>query len=178
MWWLLMCVEKRLMVLSLVPEPTRRIIQRLKDYPVFKVFFQTFERSLFHDPLDTLALKGLSSATHAQPEHEEKLQKRAYPATTLKSARTVIPTNFYADEQTRGEPQIEKWKMNYDARVWVRPRTTTRVELIRGYTGTSSYHRQHHSKLITPGRIPDHSAASNPWRLAQVMHDRPRRRNP
>ena len=25
--------------------------------------------------------------------------------------------------------------MNYDARVWVRPRTTTRVELIRGYTG-------------------------------------------
>ena len=28
--------------------------------------------------------------------------------------------------------------MNYDARVWVRPRTTTRVELIRGYTGATS----------------------------------------
>ena len=28
-----------------------------------------------------------------------------------------------------------KLKMNYDARVWVRPRTTTRVELIRCYTG-------------------------------------------
>ena len=26
--------------------------------------------------------------------------------------------------------------MNNDARVWVRPRTTTRVELIRGYTGS------------------------------------------
>ena len=78
----------------------------------------------------------MSSATHAQPELELKLQKRAYPATNLKSERTLIPTNFYADELIRGEPQIEKWKMNYDARVWVRPRTTTRVELIRGYTGT------------------------------------------
>ena len=104
-----MRVEKRLMVLSLVPEPTRRIIQHLKD------------------SLDTLALKGLSSANNAQPEHEEKLQKRAYPATNLKSARTVIPTNFYADEQIRGEPQKEKRK-------W----TTTRAyefvhELLRGW---------------------------------------------
>ena len=59
-----MSVEKRLKVLSFVPEPTRRNIQHLKDYPVFKVFFfSTFERSLFHDPLDTPALKGLRTAT-------------------------------------------------------------------------------------------------------------------
>ena len=96
------------MVLSLVPEPTQRNIQHLQDYPVFKVFFfDSFEPSLFHHPLDTLALKGLSSATHAQPPLEEKLQKRAYPASNLKSASTVIPTNFYADELTRREPQIE-----------------------------------------------------------------------
>ena len=30
------------MVLSFVPEPTRRNIQHLKDYPVFKVFFFDF----------------------------------------------------------------------------------------------------------------------------------------
>ena len=36
MW---MRVEKRLMVLSFVPELTRRNIQHLKGYPVFKVFF-------------------------------------------------------------------------------------------------------------------------------------------
>ena len=39
MWRLLMRVEKRIMVLSLVPEPTRRNIQHLKDYFVFQVFF-------------------------------------------------------------------------------------------------------------------------------------------
>ena len=61
----------------------------------------TFEHLLFHDPLDTLALKGLCSSTHAQTALEDKLQKRAYPATNLKSARTVIPTNFYADELLR-----------------------------------------------------------------------------
>ena len=29
------------------------------------------------------------------------------PLRTSKSARTLIPTNFYADELIRGEPQIE-----------------------------------------------------------------------
>ena len=42
MWRLLIRVEKRLMVLSFVPEPTRRSIQHLKDYPFFKVFFFDF----------------------------------------------------------------------------------------------------------------------------------------
>ena len=42
MWRLLIRVEKRLMVLSFVPEPTRRNIQHLKDDPVFKVFFFDF----------------------------------------------------------------------------------------------------------------------------------------
>ena len=44
MWRLLMRVEKRLMVLvlSFVPEPARRNIQHLKDYPVLKVFFFDF----------------------------------------------------------------------------------------------------------------------------------------
>ena len=39
---LLMRVEKQLMVLSLVPEPTQRNIQHLKDYPIFKVFLFDF----------------------------------------------------------------------------------------------------------------------------------------
>ena len=42
MWRLLMRVEKPLMVLSLVPEPTWRNIQHLKDYPVFQLFFFDF----------------------------------------------------------------------------------------------------------------------------------------
>ena len=33
---------KRIMVLLLVPEPTRRNIQQLKDYPVFQMFFFDF----------------------------------------------------------------------------------------------------------------------------------------
>ena len=65
-----MRVEKGLMVLSLVPEPTRRNVWHLKDYPVSKCFSSTFERSRFHAPLDTLALKGLNSATLAQPALE------------------------------------------------------------------------------------------------------------
>ena len=36
--------------------------------------------------------------------------------------------------------------MNYDARVSVRPRTTTRVELIRGYTGRNG-HNRHFERL-------------------------------
>ena len=42
MWRLLMLVEKQIMVLSLVPEPTRRNIQHLKDYPVFQALFFDF----------------------------------------------------------------------------------------------------------------------------------------
>ena len=42
MWRLLMRVKKRIMVFSLVPEPTRRTIQHLKDYPVFQAFFFDF----------------------------------------------------------------------------------------------------------------------------------------
>ena len=111
--WRFRCVwKKRLMVLSLVPEPTPRNVQHLKDYPVFRVtvflrLSSRVEHSLFYDAPDALALKGLSSATHAQPVLEEKLQNRAYPATNLKSARTLIPTNFYVDELIRCEPQIE-----------------------------------------------------------------------
>ena len=130
MWRLLMRVEQRLMVLSFVAEPTRRNIQHLKDYPVFKVFFFDFR---------TLAVSwstGYASALRLKNSLlNRNFESARTPLRTSKSARTVIPTNFYADELIRGEPQIENWKMNYDARVWVRPRTTTRVELIRGYTG-------------------------------------------
>ena len=137
MWRLLMRVEKRLMVFSFVPEPSRRNIQHLKDYPVFKVFFFDFR---------TLAVSWSTRYASAQRaahcDSSDSLQNRNFksartPLRTSKSARTVIPTNFYADELIRGEPQIENSKMNYDARVWVRPRTTstTRVELIRCYTG-------------------------------------------
>ena len=130
-----MRVEKWLMVLSFVPEPSRRNIQHLNDYPVFNVFFFDFR---------TLAVSWSTRSTSAQRaahcDSSDSLRKRNFksartPLRTSKSARTVIPTNFYADELIRGEPQIENWKMNYDARVWVRPRTTTRVELIRGFTG-------------------------------------------
>ena len=44
-------------------------------------------------------------------------------------------TCVYLDLGISPTAQIENWKMNHDARVWVRPRTTTRVELIRCYTG-------------------------------------------
>ena len=132
MWRLLMRVEKSLMVLSLVPEPTWRNIQHLKDYPVFKVFFLDFR---------TLAVSWATRYASAQrAELRDSCTACARVETSKarvprKSARTVIPTNYHADELIRGEPQIEKWKMNYDARVWVRPRTNTRVELIRCYTG-------------------------------------------
>ena len=68
--------------------------------------------------LDTLAFKGLSSATHAQPAHAVcrnfksvrvpccEQQKRAYLHTNeLLRGRTI-----------RGEPQIQTWKLNCNAR--------------------------------------------------------------
>ena len=69
-WRLLMRVEKSLTVLSLVPEPHEETFSTRKTILSSKCFSSTFERSLFHEPLDTLALKGLSSATHAQPALE------------------------------------------------------------------------------------------------------------
>ena len=72
-----MRVEKRIMVTviwSLIfngaSAHTKKhsALERLSSLP--RVFPSTFERSLFHDPLDTLALKGLSSATHGQPALE------------------------------------------------------------------------------------------------------------
>ena len=77
MWRLLMRVEKRIMVTvtwSLIFNGARAhtkkhsALERLSSLP--SVFSSTFQRSLFHDLLDTLALKGLSSATHAQPALE------------------------------------------------------------------------------------------------------------
>ena len=77
MWRLLMRVEKRIMVTvtwSLIFNGARAhtkkhsALERLSSLP--SVFASTFERSLFHDPLDTLALKGLSSTTHGQPALE------------------------------------------------------------------------------------------------------------
>ena len=119
----------------LCQSPHEETFSTWKNYPVFKVFFFDFwtlavswstryasaQRAAHCDSSDSLRNKNFKSART--------------PLRTSKSARTLIPTNFYADELIRGEPQIENWKMNYDARVWVRPRTTTRVELIRGYTG-------------------------------------------
>ena len=67
-----MRVEKRIMVTvtwSLIFNGARA---HTKKHSALErsVFYSTFERSLFHDPLDTLALKGLSSATHGQPALE------------------------------------------------------------------------------------------------------------
>ena len=60
-----------------------------------KCFSSTFERSLFHDPLDTLALKRAAlcdSRTACGVESYEKLRKRAYPDTNLKK-RAYLDTN-------------------------------------------------------------------------------------
>ena len=134
MWRLLMRVEKPLVVLSLVPQPTSRNIQHFERLSCLQSVFFDFRTlavwSTRYAGAQRAKLRDSSAACGAR-----NLKGARTPATNLKSARTVIPTNFYADEQIRGEPQIENWKMNYDARVWVRPRTTTRVELIRGYTG-------------------------------------------
>ena len=103
-----MRVEKRLIVPSFVPEPTRRNIQHLKDYPVFKVFFFDFRTLAVHDPLDTLAVKRKGCTLRLKNSLQNRNFKSARtPLRTSKSARTVIPTNFYADELIRGEPQIE-----------------------------------------------------------------------
>ena len=105
MWRLLMRVEKRIMVTvtwSLIFNGARAhtkkhsALERLSSLP--SVFSSTFECSLFHDPLDTLALKGLSSATHGTTCARVETSKARVPRTNLKSARTLIPTNFYADE--------------------------------------------------------------------------------
>ena len=88
MWRLLMHVEKRLMVLSMVPEPTRRNIQHLKDYPVFQVIFFDFQtlavswstryagaqRAELHDSC-TACARGETSKARV-PRYEP--QKRAY----------------------------------------------------------------------------------------------------
>ena len=102
---LLIRVEKRLMVLSFVPEPTRRNIQHLKDYPVFKVFFFDF-RTLAVSRSTRYA--SAQRAAHCDSRTACGIFKSALtPLRTSKGARTVIPTNFYADELIRGEPQIE-----------------------------------------------------------------------
>ena len=67
-----MLVKKRIMVFSLVPIGARASTKKHSALEIIqssKFFSSTFERSLFHDPLDTLALKGLrfAIATHAQP---------------------------------------------------------------------------------------------------------------
>ena len=97
------------MVLSFVPEPTRRNIQHLKDYPVFKVFFFDF-RTLAVSRSTRYA--SAQRAAHCDRRLKNSLPNRNFksartPLRTSKSARTVIPTNFYADELIRGEPQIE-----------------------------------------------------------------------
>ena len=75
-----MRVEKRLVVLSLVPEPTRRNIQHLKDHPIFKVFFFDFRalavsRSTRYASAQRAAL--CDSRTACGVESYENLQKRA-----------------------------------------------------------------------------------------------------
>ena len=90
MWRLLMRVEKRMMVLSLVPELTRRNIQHLKDYPVFQVFFFDFralgvswstryasaQRAELRDSCTAFARVKISKARVLRYEFE--LQRRAY----------------------------------------------------------------------------------------------------
>ena len=96
----LMRVEKGLMVLSLVPEPTRRNIWHLKDYPVFQVFFFDFrtlpvscstryasaQRAELRDSCTACARVEFSKARVARCEP----QKRAYLDTNeLLRGRTI-----------------------------------------------------------------------------------------
>ena len=133
MWRLLMRVEKRIMVTitwSLIFNGSRAhtkkhsALERCSSLP--SVFSSTFERSLFHDPLDTLALKGAelrdSWTTCARVETSKarvpryEPQRRAYLDTNelsrgrtntrwasnrklkneLRRARMSSSTNYYA----------------------------------------------------------------------------------
>ena len=99
MWRLLMRVEKWLMVFSFVQEPSRRNIQHLKDYPVFKVFFFDFRTlAVSWSTRYAIALKGLPHCDSSDSLRNRNFKSARTPLRTSKSARTVIPTNFYADE--------------------------------------------------------------------------------
>ena len=95
-----------------------------------KCFSSPFERSLFHDPLDYESIrrsKGWAPRlTHrlGQPS----LQKRAYSATNLQSARAVMPTNFYADDQYN-----TRWASNWKLKNELRRAYVFVHELIRGW---------------------------------------------
>ena len=80
--------------------------------------------------------KGLSSGTRNFIIETSKARAPRYEP---QSARTTLPTNFYEDELIRDEPQHANPSLTGMCTcVWVRPRTATRVELIRGYTGTKA----------------------------------------
>ena len=145
MWRLLMRVEKRLMVLSLVPEPTRRHIQHLNDYPVFQVVLFNF-----------LLAVSWSTQCYASAQRAElcdsctacawvETSKTHVPCYERQKARAMTPANFYADELICGERQIENWKMSYDACVWVRPQTT-----LRGGTNTWLHRRSSYKISFFP----------------------------
>ena len=91
MWRLLIRVEKRLMVLSFVPESTRRNIQHLKDYPVFKVFFFDF-RTLAVSRSTRYASAQRAAHCDSRTACGIETSKRAYPATNLKK-RAYRDTN-------------------------------------------------------------------------------------
>ena len=107
MWRLLMRVEKRLIVPSFVPEPTRRNIQHLKDYPVFKVFFFDFQTLAVHDPLDTLAVKGRAAHCDSRTACGIETSKARVPRYKPQKARvpwyqrTSTRTNYYPGQKKR-----------------------------------------------------------------------------
>ena len=125
MWRFLMRVEKRLMVLSLVPEPTWRNIQHLKDYPAFQVFFfdlrtlavswstryASAQRAELRDSCTACARGETSKACVPRYEHQQRLlwyqrtsKRTNWYAVSLKSknekwtrrARMSSSTNYYA----------------------------------------------------------------------------------
>ena len=101
MWRLLMRVEKPLMVLSLVREPTRRIIQNLKDYPVFKVFlfdFRTLAVSWYTRYARAQRAALCDSRTACGVETSKARVPRYEPQKALVPwyQRTSTPTNKYA----------------------------------------------------------------------------------
>ena len=102
MWRLLMRVEKSLKVLSLVPEPTWRNNQHLKDYPVFKVFFFDFR---------TLAV---SWATRYASAQRAELRDSCTACARVETSKARVP---------RQEPQKRAYR---DTNELLRGRTNTR----------------------------------------------------
>ena len=127
MWRLLMRVEKRLVALSLMPEPTRRNVQHLKDYPVFQV--------LFFD-LRTLAVSW--STWYASAQRAELHDSRTACA-RVENSKARVPryepqncAHLHIDELPSGQTNT-RWASNRKLKNELRRAYEFVHELLRGW---------------------------------------------